>query len=64
MEREMAQEYSILKITLSMKDNGKITVCMAKDVYIILMVNWLMKVDGIWMLFMVKVKCIMIIQYK
>ena len=60
----MAQEYSILKITLSMKDNGKITVCMEKDVYIILMVNWLMKVDGIWMHFTVKVKCIMIVQYK
>jgi hypothetical protein len=64
MEKEMVLEYFIFKMVLFMKDNGRIIVCMGKGVYIILMVDWLMRVDGTWMFFMVKGKSIMIIHLK
>lgn len=53
MVREMVKGSFIFKMEVTLRDHGRTIKCMERVVYTIPMANWPMKVDGIWIVFMV-----------
>jgi hypothetical protein len=52
MAREMVKESFIFKMEASLRDHGRTIRCMERVVYTIPIVNWPMKADGTWIVFM------------